>query len=67
MTTADKNTLISRLNNTFRGPGRAAAVNEVLTADQYPEYLAGILAETPGADEIDAVYAWSVRRGRIWE
>ena len=67
MTTAAKNELISRLNNTFRGPGRAAAVNEVLTADQYPEYLAGILAETPGADEVEAVFAWSVRRGRIWE
>ena len=67
MTTAAKNELIGRLNATFSGPGRAAAVNEVLTPDAYPEYLAGILAETPGADEVEAVYAWSCRRGRMWE
>jgi hypothetical protein len=59
--------MISRLDAMFRGPGRAAAVNEVLTAAEYPEYLKGILMEAPGVDEIEAVVEWSVRRGRIWE
>jgi len=59
--------MISHLETIFKGPGRAAAVNEVLTASKFPEYLKGILAETPGVDEIRAVVDWSVRRGRIWE
>lgn len=59
--------MISHLETIFKGPGRAAAVNEVLTAAKFPEYLKGILDETPGVDEIRAVVDWSVRRGRIWE
>lgn len=59
--------MISHLETIFKGPGRAAAVNEVLSAAKFPEYLKGILQETPGVDEIRAVVEWSVRRGRIWE
>jgi len=59
--------MIFHLETIFKGPGRAAAVNEVLSAAKFPEYLKGILAETPGMDEISAVVSWSVRRGRIWE
>lgn len=59
--------MISHLETIFKGPGRAAAVNEVLSAAKFPEYLRGILQEVPGADEIRAVVEWSVRRGRMWE
>jgi hypothetical protein len=59
--------MISHLETIFEGPGRAAAVNEVLTAAKFPEYLKGILEEVPGVDEIKAVVEWSVRRGRVWE
>ena len=67
MTAETKKRIISRLENTFTGAGRAAAVNEVLTADQYPEYLAGILAEAAGVDTETALTEWSIRRGRMWE
>jgi hypothetical protein len=67
MTTETKNRIISRLESTFTGAGRAAAINEVLTAAQYPEYLAGILAEAEGIDLEAALTDWSIRRGRMWE
>jgi hypothetical protein len=59
--------ITARLETIFSGPGRAAAVNEVLTALKHPEYLAGIMAESPGLGEIEAVTRWSIRRGRLWE
>lgn len=59
--------MIDTLEKKFRGPGRAAAVNEVLTAAKYPEYLKGILEAIPSKEEIESVLTWSVRRGRVWE
>jgi hypothetical protein len=59
--------MVSKLETIFSGPGRAASVNEVVTAAKYPEYLKGILMELPGVEEIEAVVSWSVRRGRMWE
>jgi hypothetical protein len=67
MTAETKKRIISRLESTFSGAGRAAAINEVLTADTYPEYLAGILAEADGMDAETALIEWSIRRGRMWE
>ena len=67
MTTSQKNRIIEKLESVFSGPGRAAAVNEVLTCEQYPEYLAGILAEAAGIDLETALTGWAVRRGRMWE
>jgi len=59
--------MIDKLEKVFAGPGRAAAVNEVLTAAKYPKYLRGILSATPRGSEIEAVMAWSAKRGRMWE
>jgi len=59
--------MVGKLESIFSGPGRAASINEVLTAAKYPEYLRGIMTESPGVEEIEAVVAWSVRRGRMWE
>jgi hypothetical protein len=59
--------MIDKLEKKFAGPGRAAAVNEVLSAAKYPKYLKGILESTPTKSEIEAVMAWGVRRGRAWE
>jgi hypothetical protein len=59
--------MIDKLEKVFAGPGRAAAVNEVLTAAKYPKYLTGILESTPRGSEIEAVMAWSAKRGRMWE
>jgi hypothetical protein len=67
MTAETKNRIIQTLESTFAGAGRAAAINEVLTADAYPEYLAGILAEAAGVDTETALTDWSIRRGRMWE
>jgi len=67
MTTATKARIISRLEAEFNGAGRAAAVNEVLTADEYPAYLAGILEEAGTVDVEEALTEWSIRRGRMWE
>jgi hypothetical protein len=67
MTAETKTRIIATLESTFTGAGRAAAVNEVLTADTYPEYLAGILAEAEGVDAETALTEWSIRRGRMWE
>ena len=67
MTTETKKRIIDKLETVFSGAGRAAAINEVLTADQYPEYLAGILAEAAGVDLEEALTGWAVRRGRMWE
>jgi len=59
--------MIDRLEKKFSGPGRAAAINEVLSAAKYPKYLKGILESTPTASEVESVISWSVRRGRMWE
>jgi hypothetical protein len=59
--------MIDRLSEMFSGAGRAAAINEVITAAKYPEYLAGILREVPTKSEMEAVISWSARRGRMWE
>jgi hypothetical protein len=59
--------MIDDLEKKFAGPGRAAAVSEVLSAAKYPKYLKGILESTPTKSEIEAVMAWSSRRGRMWE
>ena len=67
MTTEMKNAIVARLTAVFHGPGRAAAVNEILTADAYPAYLAGILAESAGLGVEDAMVGWGLRRGRLWE
>ena len=67
MSAALKNAIIARLEAAFHGPGRAAAVNEVLTADRYPEYLAGILADSAGLGLEEALVSWGLRRGRMWE
>lgn len=58
---------ISRLEAIFSGPGRAAAVNEVISAAKYSEYLKGILSESRDTDEFNALMEWSIRRGRMWE
>ena len=62
-----KNAVIARLESLFSGPGRAAAVNEILTADAFPDYLAGILADSAGMSTEEALVGWGIRRGRIWE
>jgi len=67
MTTEAKTRIINRLEAVFSGPGRAAAVNEVLTCERYPEYLSGILAQAGGENEEAALLAWATRRGQIWE
>jgi hypothetical protein len=67
MSVETKTRIIATLEATFAGAGRAAAINEVLTAAQYPEYLAGILAEAEGIDLETALTDWSIRRGRMWE
>ena len=62
-----RNAVIALLESEFSGPGRAAAVNEILTADRYPEYLAGILADSAGLSLEAALIGWGIRRGRMWE
>lgn len=68
MTTATRQRLTARLTERFQGsPALAAAVNELNTCADYPEYLSGILTEMGDDDVEQAVYTWAELRGQIWE
>ena len=65
MSSAVKNTLISRLTSQFKNTtARAAAINEVLTAAKYASCYQAISGNA--ADPVEALYAWAVARGNLW-
>ncbi len=55
-----------RLSYLFRGVGLAAAVSEIRTAQQFPEYLDAIV-QNIGCPPDVALLVWGIRRGSIWE
>lgn len=47
--------------------GLAAAIAEVRSCRQFPEYLRGILPHFPDGKPIDkALFLWALRRAEIW-
>ena len=55
-----------RLSYLFRGVGLAAALSEVQTAQQFPQYLDGIVKSIRCPPDV-ALLVWGIRRGSIWE
>jgi len=65
MTAKMKSILIERLTVRFENiTARAAAVNEVITADKYAVFFDVI---TRGSrNPLETLYRWAVARGEIW-
>jgi hypothetical protein len=59
---------IQILREYFQGSHSAcsAAVSEVYSFCQYPEYSAAIRIETGMDDDLEAVICWAKRRGEVW-
>ena len=65
MTTSIKDDLIGRLTSRFDNQtARAAAINEVLAAYDYPTAFAAIVGDA--ADAVEAILGWAIRRGELW-
>jgi hypothetical protein len=64
MSSKIKESVIRRLKRVFSSKvALAAAINEVLTADKYPAYLAGIVV---GGHVERELMIWAVKRGGLW-
>jgi hypothetical protein len=60
---------VEQLRRKIREPVRhptalAAALSEILSCEQYPQYFQAILREYPDASPFDAVFKHAVRRAR---
>ncbi len=67
MTAKIKQTLKARLTERFKSAvAFAAAWNEILSAEKYPSYLAGIIEQNTRQTLTDALFAWAERRGNLW-
>ena len=58
--------ICDRLTTLFVGVGRAAALSEVDTARQFPQYLDSIVQNLRCPPDV-ALLVWGIRRGSIWE
>lgn len=47
------------------GAGLAAALSELVSMQQYPPYLEGVIGET-GLPPYQAALQWAIRRGQLW-